>query len=69
MAEKMLHYETGFGVYRSTQPGHIPFFFITISVGWPKYSWVVGYISSVKYEIECEYGFDSVSRYFIIALL
>jgi hypothetical protein len=37
MAKNLLHCETGFGVYRSTQLGHIPFFFITISVGWPKY--------------------------------
>jgi hypothetical protein len=34
--KNLLHYETGFGVHRSTQLGHIPFF-ITISVGWPKY--------------------------------
>jgi hypothetical protein len=39
MAKNLLHCETGFGVYRSTQLGHIPFFFFnTISVGWPKYS-------------------------------
>jgi hypothetical protein len=38
MAKNLLHCETGFGVYRSTQLGHIPFFLITISVGWPKYS-------------------------------
>jgi hypothetical protein len=38
MAENLLHCETGFGVYRSTQLGHIPFFLITISVGWPKYN-------------------------------
>jgi hypothetical protein len=38
MAKNLLDCETGFAVYRSTQLGHIPFFFITISVGWPKYS-------------------------------
>jgi hypothetical protein len=38
MAKNLLHCETGFGVYRSTQLGHIPFFLITISVGWPKYN-------------------------------
>jgi hypothetical protein len=38
MVKNLLHCETGFGVYRSTQLGHIPFFLLLhISVGWPKY--------------------------------
>jgi hypothetical protein len=28
MAKNLLHCETGFGVYRSTQLGHIPFFLL-----------------------------------------
>jgi hypothetical protein len=36
MAKNMLHCETGFGVYRSAQLGHIPFF-ITRSVRWPDF--------------------------------
>jgi hypothetical protein len=40
MAKNLLHCETGFGVYRSTQLGHIPFFLLLylLVLGWPKYS-------------------------------
>jgi hypothetical protein len=60
--------ETGFGVYRSTQLGHIPFFLLLYLLVGPSIKTKVGDVVGCIFEVECSIGGFLILKQIIIAI-
>jgi hypothetical protein len=65
MAKNLLHCETGFGVYRSTQLGHIPLFLLLYLLVGPS----IDIVADNNYRGKCDVGGFLIFEWTIVECL